>query len=105
MRRAAATLRDAKRPAPRALQGKARRARPEELDYLAGRIEAAWTVDLGREARALTAKHGLTIRFGSGTYIARMMGVSGSATEGERAALRAWARSARREAEKRRAKG
>lgn len=80
-----------------------KRARPEELEYLARWIEGAWAADLGRVRRELEEKHGLTVTFGSGSYFARMMGVSGSATEGERAAIIAWARAARREAERRRA--
>lgn len=80
---------------------RARKARPldtERLKELAGEIEAVRHSPkhlTALEAR-LAQEHGLTVKYSSGTYTARMAGIAATATPGPGDALVNWANHARR---------
>lgn len=73
-------------------------ARAVILETLAAEIEAvkASRPRLEELIGRYVTEQGLKLSFSGGTNVARMRGVSASATEGNAAALTAWARAARR---------
>lgn len=71
---------------------------PAQLRALIARIDAEADAPHLRAAliAELEASAGLSLAFTSGTYRARMAGITATNTEGERGALKNWANAARR---------